>query len=235
VLQGLSLITVLAGGEVVASLSYDMNMINENRINQTLFTLNGEIEKEGINDFSELCILHIGIFEAIDILNEVEDFNMLSNLTWFGSDAITSKLVSPYFIENAPDIVNEVNYFCLSMGPSYNKKYLEIKQRFEMNSNQSLDFVQAARYDACWLFAIACLKFTNHKISNIGSHILQESREYTGAVGKCTFNQNLDRINGYYDIIGFEKNANTTVMRSFGYYNGTSNIIFWRTHPYSEH
>jgi ABC-type branched-subunit amino acid transport system substrate-binding protein len=184
-------------GQIIEDITYDPNSSDfSNVIKKLEIKINSEID---IIDRNKYAIVQIGIFETPSLLNQISKNSIIRNVTWVGSDALTSNLVLPYF-QNLTNCFNDLTLYSVSIVSSNSSNFLEIEKEYNNYISGELDFVQSARYDACWLLAKTILNMNSINVKDIIDNLKSISEGYVGITGNCNFNSFGDRVNAYYNI-----------------------------------
>ena len=117
------------GGVILSYIKYDQIFGNCSSI---FNSLENTVQK-AMNDYEndEIAIVNIGIFDTVDLIKKIETNSTLSNLYWFGSDAIPSKFLYDLFEEDVPKVFSNVKLFCPSQAPAYSEKYTKVNERYK--------------------------------------------------------------------------------------------------------
>lgn len=111
--------------------------------------------------------------------------------------------------------------------PSYSQRYRMLNERYENMAGLQLDFYGANYYDGCWLYALSVLRSNSTDVAFIKDALRQLALDYVGVSGYCELDENDDRLQGYFDMMGyFEVDGEYRYLKS-GFYNATTGIITW--------
>jgi len=207
------------GGEIIYIVKYDSST------NKTELLSN--IESTIQNCTSKPGIVFISIFDLIEIIQLSEAYPNITSCTWFGTEAITSKLTKNAFESEATSIYTKLRIISPRSAPTYTKRYHEIDNRYHEEVNQHLDYTLSAIYDACWIYTMSIKHSESIDAKEILYNIPLACKEYKGLIGECNVNQYGDRIQSSYEICQFTQQGSAIKIEPFGYYNSTNNQIIW--------
>jgi ABC-type branched-subunit amino acid transport system substrate-binding protein len=213
------------GGDVIDQIGYTSST------NLTDFL--GRIEAETQNALSkyssqETGLVAISIFDLIDIMRMIDNYPALRSITWFGTDAIPSKLSKEVFESEVSEMYADVKIICPSSAPSYSTFYQRVDERFYKETGEHIDFTQAAIYDACWIYTLSVLEAKSTDSAMLKYIIPSVCARYIGVTGNCSLNQFGDRANTNYDIYRFFKDFDGVKLLTCGLYNMTNDMFNWK-------
>jgi ABC-type branched-subunit amino acid transport system substrate-binding protein len=214
------------GSENVYSIiSYDY------KYNRTsiLIELNNKIEDlVKKQELSNTAIVGIGIFDLLDILQQIDEYPTLKNISWVGTDAIVSKLVQEEFELGMSTIQTQIKILCPNISPQYSSRFVLVDEKYYAQTGEHLDFVESAIYDAYWIYALSIIQSNSLDPKNIKNIIPNTTSNYKGLTGTIKLDEFGDRENANYEIFELSYNSNSTSFMRVGNYNSTLNKILWK-------
>jgi len=205
------------------------NIIISNIIynNSTDYTIN-QIEscisnfRKNFNE-SQIAIVNIGIFDTIDIITKLNNTSLATNVLWIGSDALMSKMILQEYETTINMIFSKVSLICVAQTPIKSDQYIKINNQFKKIFDSDMDFIQCARYDACWIFANSIYLSNSIDVNDILQYIPLVSKSYSGLTGNYVFDNFNDRKYSNYSIYRYNKDKNE--IKIIGYFDAEEDRI----------
>jgi len=178
-----------------------------NKIDDAIYNIsNSNVCMENIS------IINIGIFDTIEMIQKLDNDSPANNIMWIGSDALVSKSVIESDKENIISMFSKIPVICVSQTPINSIKYNLINEKYYKKIGCNIDFIQAARYDACYILFRSMYEIESQEINDIVKNIRKISKEYYGLTGNCSFNNLNDRIYSNYSIYTYDKSSNELII-----------------------
>jgi len=157
------------------------------------------IETYGIEN---VCILVEPLWDEDSVfLDTVNDYPILSNVTWFDYVGLSEELVIE---EGYADSLAKYGYTRLVISPSLSNYSIEFWEMYEevvgFLPTPSRMYLEAARYDAMWIMAKAVIEANSSRSSDVKMILPDMCAGYVGVIGDCTLNSYGDRISADYAI-----------------------------------
>lgn len=165
-----------------------------------------------------VIIISVGILDTIHILEHTR----LNNVTWICMDALSSFYLEER-IEEFKSINNDIYVFTQT---SQNcTLFKEINEEYRLLTQNNLDFTQAARYDAAWIFALSLINSDSLETQQVTHNIPIISKSYTGLTGNCSLTNSGDRLTVNYNLLKLSSDNRFIIV---GYFNSTLNEFMFK-------
>lgn len=161
--------------------------------------------------------------DAWPLLMKVSEYPALMNATWFMTEPWSTRGILNY----AGETVAQLKLFHPSLTFEETAEYERVNDAYEEEFNQSLGYIGANTYDACWLMALSVIEANTTDAQTIREVLPGIASGYTGASGSCAIESSLYREDVDYDLLGFFRIGEETQHLKCGFYDGATQSITW--------
>jgi branched-chain amino acid transport system substrate-binding protein len=182
-----------------------------------LHTLSGGLPSEQVGVFL------VGFNECATLLKEMTGYSLLSNVTWFSTDAVANTL---YIIQESGFEAVHVKLISPLPLPVWSDKSLEVARAYSDRFGKVLDFYTANIYDACWVLALSVIEADSLDSGLVVEVLPGVSGSYNGLTGLCGLDVYGDRLifrMGLY-ACGYDPSPRWMLI---GYYNSPESNVMW--------
>jgi branched-chain amino acid transport system substrate-binding protein len=211
------------GGTILASIGYPPDEDDFTSYLQ-------DAEDAAVYGIGTVGVELISFWEASDILNEADNYPMIYDLDWFGSDGTAHSVT---ILENAPDQVTHVKLYSTGTAPTYSSKFEELSVRYQGLTGYDPGFYTACTADAAWVLAMSVIetRSTSGNPKLLGSEVVEVfpdvASRYFGYSGWCLLNEAGDRMSTNYDIWGYGIVEGEPDFVYYGYYETLTGQVHW--------
>jgi branched-chain amino acid transport system substrate-binding protein len=169
----------------------------------------------------------VGVFllafdESVDMLSELDHYPLLSNVTWFGSEANANSLpISPELYPAS--MVKLISPMPL---PIWSEKSREVARDYHEEFGSVLGFYDANIYDSCMVLGLSVIEADSVNASLVREVLSEVSGSFNGFTGPCGLDENGNRLvfhAGLYGI-GYDPELRWMLL---GYYDSPENVVTW--------
>jgi len=147
----------------------------------------------------ELAILHISFEEAVAFFTAALAYDVLDDITWFGSDGTAQSGA----MTDDPDVAafaGTVDYPCTIFAPAKSAKWELVRQNGADVLGRDPDSYSYAIYDIVWAYALSILQADSTGATAVRDAMPGVLEHYYGASGIIELDENGDRKAGNYYI-----------------------------------
>lgn len=177
------------------------------------------------NGTGKPCVLLVAFSEASQLLNQITEYPLLLNTTWFGTDGTVECL---QIIDDAGQPASEVKLYCPMQAPDpSNQWYQEINAEYKTQYIVDMPSREALTYDCCWLMAHCVIDTNTTDGPTILNSIIDVSRNHNGITGDLSLDEYGDRANYSYAIYRYIESDGLYGSERCGFYRGDTGKIEW--------
>lgn len=208
----------------IVEMSYNADDVNNQKYPAILSAINIEMDNSNWN-LNQTGVLHIGMLEISDIVEHIEPNSTLANVLWFGTQVVTSEMVSEMLINFNNSMFSKIKLISPSQTSEIRPNHEDLTNDYEILFGRKISFVQCARYDAVQLLGRSIVNLDSTVFSVVSNAVSQTGSSYKGMTGLCVFNNNNDRVSCNYDVYAFDSDTGKLVQSVVAFYNATSETL----------
>ena len=172
-----------------------------------------------------VSVLLLCFSEDLDILERVENYPVLMDVTWYRADG---DLPSQQVLEKAGITACKLKL----IGPypvlPVSKVYRQVNRSYFDSFGESLGFFDATIYVSCWVLALSVIEAKSLKTSTIVDVLPSVASNYSGITGFCNFDLEGDRNKLDMELWGYFQIDDVASRYRCGSYFASNKTIKWR-------
>ena len=192
--------------EIQKTLAY--NEINEDLLTE-IMKIENELDEASTNR-EHTGIITLSLLEITDIINQIERNSSLFKIPWFTTEAVTFRSFTPVFKDNPSENYQQIELYCPKLRP-VTANHPGVEESYYALTGSKLDYTQAARYDAAWIYALSVISQGTIDVHQISKVIPIVSADYIGLLGVCKFNSHNDKLSADYNIVRYNHVDNSFI------------------------
>lgn len=143
------------------------------------------------------CVMHVGYADDGRVVYKQALDLGLDNIRWIGCDGLYGSGL--FQTEAAAQFMAKACMGTRPVGPE-GGKYEEFRQAYKAKYNAEPEVFCDTVYDAVKLIAAACNKAGTEDPAKVREALLEIGKDYNGASGTITFDDQGDRVSGVYEV-----------------------------------
>lgn len=164
------------------------------------FELSEKVQKN-VDKFGKenVAVLYLGFGELIKIIEFANDYEILKEVRWFGSDGITKeKKIEEDTTAN--NFFRNTQLTSVQFTVTENETYEKLKSDLYKELGREPSNFAYASYDTVYLIGLSILETNSTKVSTIKENFSDVAKTYEGAIGPVKLNKAGDLEHADYEI-----------------------------------
>lgn len=191
--------------------NHDINIlatIKYHAIDEEFTSELGLIEKDFIKfkttyNEKKVGIVVLSLLEICELIEKVDENSSLLSIPWFSTEVPTMGVVVELFNDTFSNNFKKIELYCPSLLIS-NQDETTIQKDYQFKTGSHLDYTQAARYDAIWIYVLSITEAQSTNVEAIKPKIPVIANSYSGLTGNCALNDFGDKKMAQYAIMIFK-------------------------------
>lgn len=176
----------------------------------------------------KVAVLFIAFAEAVNFFAQAKQYQILSQVRWFGSDG-TALLTEITKDANAAEFAVNTQFLNPIFAATKSTKYEQLVEKVKAEIGRSPDPYAVAAYDAAWVIALSLLATGKNDADAVISIMPTILNNYFGASGWIVLNDAGDRAFADYDLWRIASEDGKYEWVNVGTYVYTTKTVTWIT------
>lgn len=214
------------GGIIAQTIKYDPE---SPEFSATTSQLAQTLEDQlSINSAENVGIIVIGFSETLQFMQSASELDILDDVLWFGTDAITNeeKIINDSI---ASKFANKVQFTSTLTSTIENDIRNDVEERLFQQIGRTPNTYAFSSYDIVWILGLAILEANSSDVDSLTPIISDIASNYNGAVGNAKLNEAGDLDTSNYDVWMIQ-NGEWNIV---GLYDSSKDTILEKTHEIS--